>query len=358
MTFATSIFRWFGALSVAAGLALSLAAGQAASSGAGAKTVGPLRPPTARVVIVEDPGATEFFQPRAERVRAMLTRGITNFTGKATVKEAWLSLVSSNDVVGLKVYSAAGPLAGTRVALVASVVEDLLAAGLPAKNIVVWDKRFEDLQQAGYGHLATRYGVRVESSTDAGFDTAKFYENSLIGKLVFSDAEFGRETGMVPGRKSFVSRLITSDLTKIINLSPLLNNEMAGVCGNLYSLALGSVDNTLRFELNGNRMSVAVPEIYALPVIFDRVVLNITDALICQFVGSKSAMLHYAAPLNQLRFSTDPVALDVLSVRELQRQRERAGTAQLPASMELYQNAALLELGINDPERIQVETIR
>jgi hypothetical protein len=337
---------------------LGLAASYAASPGTGAPAVGPLRPPTARVVIVEDPGATEFFQPRADRVRAMLARGITNFTGQATTKAAWLSLVSSNDVVGLKVYSAAGPLAGTRVAVVAAVVEDLLAAGLPPTNIVVWDKRHDDLQQAGYGHLAVRYGVRVESSTGAGFDTAQFYENSLIGRLVFSDAEFGQETGAVAGRKSFVTRLLTSDITKIINLSPLLNNDLAGVCGNLYSLALGSVDNTLRFEQNGNRMSVAVPDIYSLPALFDHVVLNITDALICQFVGSKSAMLHYATPLNQLRFSTDAVALDVLSIRELQRQRGRSGVAQLGANMELYQNAALIELGVNDPERIQVETIR
>jgi hypothetical protein len=342
-------FRWLWA---AAGLVLSLAAGHAAPPS------GTNQLPTARVVIAEDPAATEFFQPRADRVRTMVARGITNLTGQATAKAAWRSLVSPQDVVGLKVYSAAGPLAGTRVALVAAVVEGLIEAGQSPTNIVVWDKRYDDLQEAGYGHLATSYGVRVESSTGAGFDMGTFYENSLLGNLIFSDAEFGQKTGRLTGRKSFVSKLLTRDLTKIINLSPLLNNELAGVTGHLYSLALGSVDNTLRFEMGGHRMSVVVPEIYGLPALYDHVVLNITDALICQFVGSKSAMLHYAVPLNQLRFSYDPVALDVLSIRELQRQRQRAGISQPGANLDLYQNAALLELGVNDPARIQVETLR
>ena len=38
----------------------------------------------------------------------MVNCGITNFTGKATVAEAWRSLVSTQDVVGIKVFSAAG----------------------------------------------------------------------------------------------------------------------------------------------------------------------------------------------------------------------------------------------------------
>ena len=39
-------------------------------------------------------------------------------------------------------------------------------------------------------------------------------------------------------------------MTKIINVTPLLNHNLAGVSGILYGLAIGSVDNTLRFELD------------------------------------------------------------------------------------------------------------
>ena len=86
--------------------------------------------------------------------------------------------------------------------------------------------------------------------------------------------------------------------------------------------------------------------------------LNITDALICQYEGGESSLLHYATPLNELRFSRDPVALDVLSLDELDRQRRLARAPAVRPNFKLYSNAALLQLGVSDPRRIQVETVK
>ena len=132
---------------------------------------------------------------------------------------------------------------------------------------------------------------------------------------------------------------------------------IAGVTGNLFSLALGSVDNTLRFEADPDRLATAVPEIYALPVLNDREVLNIVDALVCQYEGEERSLLHYSTMLNELRFSRDPVALDVLSLQELDRQREAAKAPAIKSRIGLYNNAALLELGVSDPKKIQVEDV-
>ena len=63
-----------------------------------------------------------------------------------------------------------------------------------------------------------------------------------------------------------------------------------------------------------DRLAVAVPEIYALPALGDRVVLNITDALIGQYAGGDKGLLQYSEVPNQLWFSRDPVALDTLAV--------------------------------------------
>ena len=41
-------------------------------------------------------------------------------------------------------------LSGTRPAVVAAVIQGLLAAGLPPTNIVIWDKHTYDLRDAGY----------------------------------------------------------------------------------------------------------------------------------------------------------------------------------------------------------------
>ena len=236
------------------------------------------------------------------------------------------------------------------------LVKSLLEAGLPPKQILVWDRRLSDLRLAGYFDLAERFGVRVAGSAEAGYDEKTFYETALLGQLVWGDLEFGRK-GEGVGRKSFVSRLVTGQMTKIINITPLLNHNLVGVSGNLWGLALGSVDNTLRFETDADRLATAVPEIVALPQLGDRVVLNIVDALICQYQGEERGMLHYSTPLNQLWFSTDPVALDVLAIQELDSQRRAARVLAPKTSLELYQNASLLEIGISDPRRIDVRRL-
>ncbi len=316
-----------------------------------------ISPPAARVVTVCNPEAIDAFVPRADVVRGMIDRALTNFTHKASVPEAWLSLVSTQDVVGLKVYSLPGPNSGTRPAVVAGLVEGLLSAGLPPKQIIVWDKQTTDLRLAGYFDLAERFGIRVEGSAQAGYDPATTYDSAIIGNLVWGDVEFGQK-GAGIGRKSFVSKLVSREITKIINVPPLLNHNVAGVSGNLYSLAVGSVDNVARFEIDPGRMATAIPEIYALPALSDHVVLNIVDALICQYEGGERGLLHYSATLDELRFSKDPVALDTLSLQELDHQREAAKAPVIKPNLDLYSNAALLELGVNDPKRIQVEHLQ
>ena len=310
----------------------------------------------ARVLIVQDAEAIRTFQTKADVIQSMVNRAITNFTGTTQVSAAWLSLVSTQDTVGLKVYSAPGAISGTRPDVVAAVVQGLLQAGLPPKRIIVWDQHAVDLRLAGFFDLAERFGVRVAGSSSAGYDEKESYDVALLGHLIWGDLEFGIK-GEGIGRKSFVSKLVTQEMTKIINITPLLNHNYAGVSGNLYGLAMGSVDNTVRFEQTGDRLVTAVPEIYALRVLGDRVALNIVDALICQYEGGQRGLLHYSSTLNELRFSKDPVALDVLSVQELERLRGGGKTAASTNAFELYQNAALLEIGINDPHRIRVDRI-
>ena len=313
--------------------------------------------PTNRVVIVENANATEAFIPRLDVVRPMVDQGITKLLGTTNASAGWRQLIASNDVIGLKVYCAPGRNCGTRPELVAAVIEGLLASGFKAGNIVIWDKHRSELRRAGFVELGARYGVAVEGAADAGWDSTNFYAAPLVGHLLYGDLEFGsKDEGA--GRKSFLSKLITRRITKIIQLTPLLNHNTAGVCGNLYSLAMGSVDNTTRFELEARHMATGVPEIYALEALGDKVVLNIVDALICQYQGEDQGLLHYSIALNELRFSKDPLALDTLSLQELDWQRRAARVRSPTNHFELYQNAALLELGANDIASIKIERVR
>jgi hypothetical protein len=313
----------------------------------------------ARVVIVENTNAIVNFQPNENVVQTMVNLAVTDFTHKTTIAEAWRSLVSTQDVVGIKVFSAAGELSGTRPIVVAAVIHGLLDAGLSATNIIIWDKHADDLRAAGFFKLAAQLGVRAAGAVETGYDPTNFYlpDSAVIGNLLYGDLEFGKK-GEGVGRKSFVSLLVSRQITKIISIAPLLNENEIGACGQLYSLALGGVDNTFRFESDAERLAVAVPEIYALPALGDRVALDITDALIGQYEGSSRGLLQYSFVLDQLWFSRDPVALDTLAIKELEHERRALDAPEFKPNLELYANAALLQLGVNDTNKIRVEKIK
>jgi hypothetical protein len=67
-------------------------------------------------------------------------------------------------------------------------------------------------------------------------------------------------------------------------------------------------------------------------------------------------LLQYSEVLDQLWFSHDPVALDTLALKELERRRREMGALDYTPNLEIYTNANLLQLGINDPAKIQTDT--
>jgi hypothetical protein len=313
---------------------------------------------SARIVVVQGAHLLNAFLPNEQRVEIAFNKGLTYLTAETNVSAAWRSLLSTNDTVGIKVFSTPGPVAGTRPAVVAAMVRGLLGAGLPPNQIIIWDRTLPELQNAGFTELGRRLGVRVAGAAEAGYDSNAFYlpDSPIVGQLVWGDLEFGKTNKeVILGKKSFVSKLVSQQMTKIISVVPLMNQNAAGVCGHFFSLALGSVDNTRRFEDSADRLAVALPEIYALPLIGDRVVLNVTDALLLQYEGGPQGYLQFTQIRNELWLGHDPVALDVMALKELMLQRRLAEAPPQPTNFAIYTNAALLQLGVNDPARIQVE---
>src|SRR5882762_1524090 len=117
--------------------------------------------PAARVVIASDPEATDAFRARPGVVHALVNRAVTNLLGVNSISGAWKTLVSPQDVVGIKVFSSPGPHSGTRPSVVEPIVEGLLAAGVPADHVIIWDRQITDLRLAGFSDLARKYKVRL-----------------------------------------------------------------------------------------------------------------------------------------------------------------------------------------------------
>jgi len=317
-------------------------------------------PARASVIAVQDPGATTHFIPNQESVRRLVDHGLAALAGKDSAEAAWRVWVQPGDTVGFKVTSAPGEVAGTRRAVVRSLIESLRAAGHSADQIVIWDRRTGDLRNAGWIRLASDLGVRCVGTDEAGWDPnpEKGYDKPVLGRLIAGALEFFRKDELGTGRRSHISRLLSQELTKIIPVSPVLNHNVAGVNGQLLGLAFASVDNTLRFLNNPGIYAEAVPELCALDDIFPKIAFGVSDALICQYRGEDTTRLHNAVALNELRFSRDPVALDVLALADIEQARGASAEGIPPGNtnrLELYTNAELLDLGVADLKRIDVK---
>jgi len=101
-----------------------------------------------------------------------------------------------------------------------------------------------------------------------------------------------------------------------------------------------------------------LPEIYALPSVGDHVVLHVTDALLSQYQGGPASYLQFSTELDQLWLGHDPVALDTLALKELAHERRTFNAPPAFANYQIYTNAVLLQLGISDPARFQIEKVK
>ena len=252
--------------------------------------------------------------PRACRRWSLAASPIS--PARPTVAEAWRSLVSTQDVVGIKVYSEAGAISGTRPAVVAAVVRGLLDADVPPSHIIIWDKRANDLRAAGFFKLAAQLGVHAAGCVETGYDPTNFYlpDSPIIGNLVWGDLEFGKK-----GRKRRAQILRRPNLSA--GKSP--KSSASRRCSTKMPPASAGIFTAWRWAAwttpCGSR---ATPDGWPSPCRkFTRCprsatasCSNITDALIGQYEGGAKGLLQYSSVLNQLWFSRDPVALDTLAI--------------------------------------------
>ncbi len=306
-----------------------------------------------RVVLVRDPSAMKGLGADARKVRAMVSRGIRALTGQNDDATAWTTLVSSNDVVGIKISTQAAPLQATRREVVEAIAEGLRAAGVATTNIVVWDRDGSKMRAAGYATNRDGRGIRVLSVVpDTGWNETVWIHNSLVGKLIWGDLLFGRG-GEEFSNISHLPKILTQTLTKLINVPVLQDHEVCGISGSLYNLSLGTVDNMRRFETSGFRGDPIIGEIFKLPQIRDKLVVNVMDGLVAGYAGGPAFKPQFSWNYGGLYFSRDPVAIDLLCLELLNDRRleEKIPAMGLRASHVI--SASRIGLGQFDLDRIE-----
>jgi len=304
-------------------------------------------------------------QIRPRVVRRMVDSLVCGVTGKSTPAESWRALVSPADTVGIKVSASGRSISGTNPEVVAAIVEGLHEAGVPEKNIIVWDRNLEDLLAAGYQKNGGGYQLRwVDPAT--GYDSNAQLSAPVLGRLIWGDRKFGEKTGrrfsdlLADGEQlstqSYFARVLSREVTTVINVPSLTDSFMTGINGAFVNVTLANLDNWRRFAKSASAGDSYIAEIYADPAIREKVVLTVLDALILQYAGGPFPNPNFALDNYALFMSKDPVAIDATALRLIDEVRK---TNQMPLikPMTAYIEAAS-GLGLGQFAELRIELVR
>ena len=307
-------------------------------------------------------------KPELTAAREMLKEGMLNLTGKKNIKKAWKQFVSPTEIIGLKVNPVAGKTLTTSHAVVQAVIEQLEEAGIPRKNLVIWDRREFQLHETGF--TSENYpgikivGTEQKDENDSFYgEDGKLYGEKMIDKdwYYWADVEGEYDEYTMPymvngGKYSYYSKIATQMVDKIINI-PILKNAGSSVTLCLKNLAYGVVSNTSR--LHKNLLAETTAEVCAFPPVRDKLVLNIVDGLRGCFNGGPGANPQFIINYNTLLIGTDPVAVDSVGYDIVIKRRIKEGIQKedSPKGRKFLDLAADLKLGEADLEKIQLSNI-
>ena len=314
------------------------------------------------VYSVRDPAAIKDYRTNSAVVRGMVNRLVTAVTGEKDLGRAWRSLIKPNDKVGIKISAAGGELFTTHRDVVNAIASGLVAAGHPRANIIVWDRSLGGIKEAGYDSAVEGYQLRSITPT-TGYDPKAMFTAPFAGKLVWGDLDFRTDQGMVPllssreqtSDESHFARIVSSEVTKIINIPVMSDSFSNGLAGCLYNVTIPNIDNWRRFNAGFGVTSIA--ELYSNPLIGKKVVLNLMDGLIAQYAGGPESQPNYAVHHATLLASRDPVAIDTIALQRIEEWRKKASFPPIGKHAAHIMVAGQIGLGNADPANIEVRNV-
>jgi uncharacterized protein (DUF362 family) len=329
-------------------------------------------PERSLVVEVQDRDAIRDYKAFAHPVRRMVDELITSVTNTASPGQAWSSLVKPSDVVGLKVSTSGAPLFSTHPEVVQAIVSGLEEAGVPARNIIVFDRNPDLLREAGF---TSRTGAYRVDWSERNYDPQSYVTSAVAGRLIFGDLmfvgkpipDFKAEISADPKAKkkrvpdnlsnvSYISRVLTREVTKVINLPIMADHMNCGLAGALYNMTVPNVDNWRRLVDEQTR-GEPIPEMYADPLISGKVVMTIMDGLVALYAGGPVGDPNYAVHFGTLYASKDPVAIDALALRQIDRWRLEAKLNPASKDAKYVETSAEYQIGNASPNKIELRQL-
>ncbi|MCK9625052.1 MAG: DUF362 domain-containing protein [Bacteroidales bacterium] len=299
----------------------------------------------------------------------MLAASMLSLTGRRKLSRAWREFVSPKDIIGLKVNPIGGKLLSTSHAVVKSIIRQLEESGISRSNIIIWDRREEELHDAGFN--SDNYpGIKI-LGTEYCDENGSFYGSD--GKLLsegridrnwyfYADVEEKYDAYTIPymvneGKYSYYSKICTQEVTKIINV-PILKNAGSAITCCMKNLGFGVITNTARLHKQFWHHTSAY--VCAFPPVRDKVVLNIADALKGCFDGGPGANPQFICEYNSILVGSDPVAVDRVGHDIVINKRIQEGiqSKDRENSTTFLELARDLKLGVSDIEKIEIINVK
>ena len=323
----------------------------------------PSAPPRfSTVYVAHNPAAIEDYETNARIIHGMVDRLVMAVTGQGDIAKAWASLVGPKDKIGIKISAEGGELFTTHRDVVKAIVDGLAAAGHSRDNIIVWDRTIGGAKEAGYKTNAPDYQLKAIAPRD-GYDSKAIFSAPLIGQLIWGDLEFQKESALgVSGDQntsniSHFAKIVSTEVTKIINVPVMSDSGTNGIAGCLYNVTIPNLDNWRRFTQTTGFGAESVAEIYNDPIISKKVVLNVMDGLIAVYAGGPQSQPNYSVHHATLYASKDPVAIDAIALKKLEQWRAHANFPSTTRLAQYVKYASDIGLGNSQTDRIQIKNI-
>jgi uncharacterized protein (DUF362 family) len=285
--------------------------------------------------------------PTEEAARTMLARVMAELTGLSDLGAAFARFVHKDDKVAIKPNGIAGRTGATMASnkeLVLEVVKGVMAAGVPASSIVIYEQYPSFL--AGT-RVASKKGV-LDPSFPAGI-TAVVHENK---DATMSEIQ-------VAGKDTKFVRPFT-EATAVINVGLIKDHSICGYTGCLKNITHGSTINPQDFH--EHNASPQIAQLYAQDVVKSRVRLHIVDGYkLIYDEGPLDTNKKRRVPHESVYATTDPVAMDVLGWSVVEQWRKDNGLPTLkdagrePTYIHI---AGELGLGVADKNRIALRDVK
>lgn len=304
----------------------------------------------------------------AESVAASLAASMKALTGLKDAREAWRGFFEPKDVVGIKVNCSGSPQIMSHPLIVAEVARQLIAVGVAPSNVYLYERFDNQMVDSNYAAVlpagVQQFAMETGEHRRANF---KNYDPRVFVETDF----FGEEQ-----TRSFLSRLVTEKLTKIVNVPNMKDHGASGVTGCLKNAAYGSFSNVARSHRDTKTNTLSfIGTLYATEPLRSKLVLNVMDGIKGVWQGGPFVRKpEYIFEPRRMMVGTDPVSMDRLLIDIIEAKRKEMGAPSVWDRTETARQAnrlgspfirepghiefaGKLSLGVYDKNKIQLQEI-